>query len=191
MGRLKQLLPWDGTTLVTWQVRQMREAGAGDVVVVLGHAARKVAEALAGDDCRIVLNEDYRQGRASSVRAGAAAIGEGTDALLVLSVDQPRPAWLSRLLVERWRASGAAIVSPRFVGHFGHPILLSGRLLPELRSVEESSLGMRAVIEAHAAEADSVAIDNASLDVDLNTQQDYERALASLQANEWQPPVTL
>ena len=28
MGRLKQLLPWDGTTLIAWQVGQLREAGA-------------------------------------------------------------------------------------------------------------------------------------------------------------------
>ncbi|MGE0688024.1 MAG: NTP transferase domain-containing protein, partial [Dehalococcoidia bacterium] len=37
MGRLKQLLPWDGTTLLDWQVREARAAGVDDVVIVLGH----------------------------------------------------------------------------------------------------------------------------------------------------------
>ena len=46
MGRPKQLLPWGGTTLVAWQVQQMREAGADDVVVVLGHAADEVHAAV-------------------------------------------------------------------------------------------------------------------------------------------------
>src|SRR3990170_402848 len=42
MGRLKQLLPWDGEPLVAWQARQLRDGGANDVVVVLGHAATEL-----------------------------------------------------------------------------------------------------------------------------------------------------
>ena len=50
MGRLKQLLPWDDTTLVDWQVRQALEAGADDVVVVLGHAAETIRTAVSPPD---------------------------------------------------------------------------------------------------------------------------------------------
>jgi molybdenum cofactor cytidylyltransferase len=186
MGRLKQLLPWAETTLIAWQVDQLREAGADDIVVVLGHQAERVRAAVPGM-ARAVVNEAYLEGRASSLRHGAEAIRDA-DAILILSVDQPRPAWLSQLLIEHWRQTQAVVVSPRFPRRFGHPVLVAGALLPELRAVTEETLGLRAVIDRHLADADSFPVDNDRIDVDLNTPTDYETALASFEAGEWQEP---
>jgi molybdenum cofactor cytidylyltransferase len=184
MGRLKQLLPWAGTTLIDWQVSQLREAGAGEVVAVLGHEAEQVRDAVPGT-ARVAINRGYRDGRASSLRCGADEIEDDVDAVLILSVDQPRPAWLSRRLIDRWRETGAPLVSPRFPRRFGHPVLIDGRLLPELRSVREETLGLRAVIERHASAASSVSISNEKVDVDLNTPADYEAALRAFEGGEW------
>jgi len=184
MGRPKQLLPWGGTTLLAWQVRQMREAGVDEVVVVLGHAAAEVRPAVP-PEARVVVNEAYRQGRASSLRCGAAAVSDDAGAVLVLSVDQPRPASLSRRLIERWRETGAPIVSPRFPRRFGHPVLVDGSLLGELRAVDEATLGLRAVIDRHAAEAEALPVEDDRVDVDLNTPADYEAALAAFARGAW------
>ncbi|HLF71045.1 MAG TPA: nucleotidyltransferase family protein [Dehalococcoidia bacterium] len=185
MGRPKPLLPWGGTTLVAWQVAQMREAGADDVVVVLGHRAEEIRAALS-PDARAVVNEAYREGRATSLRAGAEALADDVEAIFILSVDQPRPAWLSRRLIERWRETGTPIVSPRFTGGgYGHPILVAGSLLPELRDVSEETLGLRAVILRHASEAASVGVTNRAIDVDLNTPAEYEAALAAFERGDW------
>jgi molybdenum cofactor cytidylyltransferase len=184
MGRLKQLLPWDGLPLVAWQVQQLRDAGADDVVVVLGHAAGEVRPAVPSE-ARVVVNEAYKQGRATSLRRGAEAFDQPPDAVLILSVDQPRPAWLSRLLIDRWRRTHAGLVSPRFPRRYGHPVLLDGALLPELRSVEEATLGLRAVIERHAAQAETVLVANSAVDVDLNTPADYESAYVAYQSGRW------
>jgi molybdenum cofactor cytidylyltransferase len=184
MARLKQLLPWGGTTLVAWQVAQLREAGAEDVVVVLGHEAAQIRSAVP-PQARVVVNEAYRQGRATSLRTGAEATPDGTDAVLILSVDQPRPAWLSRALIERWRADRPPVMSPRFDHGYGHPILLDGSLLPELRQVSDEALGLRAVIDRHVARARSLPVGNQSVDVDLNTPADYEDALASFESGAW------
>jgi molybdenum cofactor cytidylyltransferase len=184
MGRLKQLLPWGGTTLIDWQVRQFTQAGVDSVVVVLGHAADDVRPALPSWT-RVALNEDYRQGRASSLRRGAQAVDAAPEAVLILSVDQPRPAWLSKRLIDRWRLKRPLIVSPRFVDGFGHPVLLDGSLLPELRDVDERSLGLRAVIDRHLESAAKVVIRNFRINVDLNTPDDYASALASFNSGEW------
>jgi molybdenum cofactor cytidylyltransferase len=198
MGRLKQLLPWAGTPLIAWQVGQLREAGADQIVVVLGHEAEQVRGAVPAE-ARVVLNAAYRQGRATSLRAGAEALagnaGGGGDmggrspseveAVLILSADQPRPAWLTRALIERWRADRPLVVSPRFERGYGHPILLDGSLLPELREVSDETLGLRGVIDRHIAQARSVSVGNQSLDVDLNTPGDYEAALAAFERGEW------
>jgi CTP:molybdopterin cytidylyltransferase MocA len=39
MGTIKALLEWEGTTLLEYQVSQLRAARLGEVVVVLGHEA--------------------------------------------------------------------------------------------------------------------------------------------------------
>lgn len=184
MGRLKQLLPWDGVPLVAWQARQLRDAGAEDVIVVLGHAAQEIRAAVP-PEARIAINEAYREGRATSLRCGAEATPDDVEAILILSVDQPRPSWLSRRLIEHWRATHALVVSPRFVSGYGHPILLDGSLLPELREVSDETLGLRAVIDRHVDRAESVQIANDALQADLNTPSDYEAGLAAYERGDW------
>ncbi len=187
MGRLKQLLPWDGAPLVAWQVHQLHEAGADDVVVVLGHAAEQIRPAVPAE-ARVVVNEAYKQGRATSLKCGAEALPDDVEAVLILSVDQPRPSWLSRLLIERWRSEPALIVSPRFARRFGHPILVDGSLVQELREVSDETLGLRAVIDRHVDRAASLPVSNDAVDVDLNTPDDYEHAINTLQRGDWFRP---
>ncbi len=185
MGRLKQLLPWDGEPLIGWQVRQLRECGAADVIVVVGHAADEIRQAVPAF-ARAVVNEDYTEGRATSLKRGAKALKGDTEAVLVLSVDQPRPAWLARRLIERWRIDQPLIVSPRFAKGFGHPILLDGSLVQELREVDEATLGLRAVIDRHLDRAVSLVIANNTINVDLNTPADYETAKNAYESGRWQ-----
>jgi molybdenum cofactor cytidylyltransferase len=187
MGRLKQLLDWDGAPLIAWQASQLREAGVDDIVVVLGHAVEEISTAVPSF-ARIAVNTAYREGRATSLACGARALPDDTDAVLILSVDQPRPAWLSRRLIERWREGGALIVSPRFTRGFGHPILVDGSLIPELREVEDATLGLRAVIDRHVSEAVALPVDDDRVHVDLNTPADYEAALAEWKAGGWREP---
>jgi molybdenum cofactor cytidylyltransferase len=114
---------------------------------------------------------------------------DDTEALLIINVDQPRPAWLSRRLVERWRASRAPLVSPKFPRRFGHPVLIDGALLPELREVDEATQGLRAVVQRHASDAVAVPIGNEALDYDMNTPEDYEAALAAFERGDWDESV--
>ena len=185
MGRLKQLLPWDGGTLIDWQVAQMIAAGVDDVVVVLGHEAETVRAGVKHPAARIAVNSAYREGRASSLRCGAEAVSEPVTAVVILSVDQPRPAWLTRSLIEQQAESGASIVQPRLGSHRSHPVIVAGALLGELRAVREEDLGLRAVLQRHAAETKVVAIERPELDVDLNTPASYAEAYAACQSGGW------
>lgn len=186
MGRLKQLLPWDGEPLVAWQASQLKEAGADEVIVVLGHAAGQIRAAVP-DFATVIENPGYREGRATSLKCGAEAVDSTAEAIVLLSVDQPRPEWLTRVLLERWREGKPLVVSPKFSGGFGHPIVVGGALLAELREVSDETQGLRAVIDRHLDQAVAVEVSNDSVDVDLNTPQDYEAALGSFERGEWGP----
>jgi CTP:molybdopterin cytidylyltransferase MocA len=78
MGRPKPLLPWGDTTLVEYQVGEMLGAGLERVIVVLGHAWQDVKPYLTGPAVEVVINEAYRESKASSLRAVAASSPEAT-----------------------------------------------------------------------------------------------------------------
>lgn len=176
MSEPKPLLPWSDRTLIEYQLEELAGCGIDDIVVVLGHEAERVRPLALAGGARVVLNEAYRQGRASSLRAGATAVPDGAEAVLVLNVDQPRPRTLLRHLLGVHREGAALITVPTYEGRRGHPTVLAGALLGELRAVEEESLGLRGLLERHAAAVQEVPFETPLVLLDLNTPEAYERA---------------
>ncbi len=177
MGSPKALLPWGDVTLVEYQVQQLRAGGVDEIVVVLGHSADEIRERVP-DTARAVVNLHFQDGRATSLRAGALALSDDADAIVVLNVDQPRPSDLISRLIEAHAASDTLISRPVFGNKHGHPIVLTGSLLEELRSVQEESQGLLGVVNAHRDEMQDVDLEDERVLVDFNTPEEYEKALA-------------
>ncbi len=177
MGDAKALLPWGDATLIEYQVQQLRVGGVDEIVVVLGHAADEIRERVP-DTARVVVNLHFQEGRATSLRAGAAALPDDANPIVVLNVPQPRPSDLMSRLIEAHIANGALISRPVFGKEHGHPIVLAGSLLEELRSVEEESQGLLGVVNAHRSEMQDVELEDERVLVGFNTPQEYEKALA-------------
>jgi molybdenum cofactor cytidylyltransferase len=179
MGVAKPLLEWGGHTLIEYQLAQLNEPPVDRVVVVLGHRADEVAPYVHGAGAQAVINEMYAQGRANSLRVGAAALPEDTTTVLVLNVDQPRPHDVIARLVDAHRLSDSLITIPTYKERRGHPPVLDGSLLPELREVNEETLGLRAIMERHAEDVNELAFEAETVLLDLNRPQEYEQARAS------------
>ncbi len=181
MGTPKPLLEWGGYTLIEYHLAQLKEPPIGLVVVVLGHRADEVLPYVrsAAPDVVGVVNELYAQGRASSLRVGAAALPDDTTDVLVLSVDQPRPHDLIARLVDVHRRSGSLITVPTYEEKRGHPPVLDGSLLRELREVSEETQGLRDVIARHAADVEELAFETTTVLLNLNRPQEYQKARAS------------
>jgi molybdenum cofactor cytidylyltransferase len=176
MGSPKPLLDWHGRPLVQYQVDQLRAGGCDLVVVVLGHRADRIRPFVDGLEATVVENPIYREGRATSVRAGAAAIPSVARWVLVLGVDQPRPAVTVREVVKATEHSEVAIIIPTYQGRHGHPTAFPGRLLPEIRQVRDETLGLREVVRRHEKEIQLLEASSPDVLLDLNTAGDYEAA---------------
>jgi CTP:molybdopterin cytidylyltransferase MocA len=174
MGSPKALLDWHGQTLVSYQVDQLRSAGADEVIVVLGHRADEIHRTLRDAPCRVMVNSRYFVGRASSLRIGAKAVNRDTSSIVIINVDQPRPADFLRALIAAHDDTVAA-TRPTFEGRSGHPVVVSGRLRDELLDVNDETEGLRAVLRAHAGEIREIESGPASL-TDLNTPAEYAAA---------------
>ena len=183
MGSAKPLLDWGGQPLILAEIETLEAAGIDEIVIVLGAAAQHVRARLGRQAHRTVFNPQWPQGRSTSLVTGARALlarAEPPDAVVIQNVDQPTRAEVLKRLLEELGDGDA--VQPEFDGHGAHPVVVAGRLLPELAMVEEETLGLRAVLEAHPP--GRIAIEDPIVSLDLDTPEDLEQARAQLAAAE-------
>ena len=178
MGRPKPLLPWHDVPLLEYQTASLLDGGTAEVVVVLGHKHETVATHVTGPGVRYVVNHQYRQGKTTSIKAGLKDVSPDAEGILLLAVDQPRPAEIISTVIDAHLHSGALITSPRYRGHGGHPLIFSHLLRGELGAISEEGQGIREVLQAHADEVNEVECDDPVVRLDLNSLKAYEEARA-------------
>ncbi len=178
MGQPKPLLPWGGLPLIQYQVTSLAEAGTSPIVVVLGHNSTEIASyVVSSPTLQTVINPDYAEGKTTSIRLGVSQVRDDVDGILLLAVDQPRPADLVRRVIEEHQRAGALITHPTYSGRGGHPIIFAGSLKGELLAITEEQQGIREVVGRHQDSIRTVAVESPIARVDLNTIDDYESAL--------------
>jgi len=150
-GPNKLLAELDGKKLVRTVAEQALASKATDVIVVTGHQADLVEQALAGLNVKFVRNPDFAGGLASSVKAGIAAVAANADGALVCLGDMPLiDAKLIDRLIEAFEPDrGHLIAVPVSDGRRGNPVLWSRRFFRELMTLD-GDVGARHLIAKHA-----------------------------------------
>ena len=190
LGAPKQLVRWRGRTLLRRAVETalacVHHRGAdagraahaaraapvalGPVVVVLGADARSMRAELDGLPVHVTVNRRWRDGIASSLRAGlraalAASGRGGPAAVLFLTCDQPfvTPSLLRRL-VQQFRR-GAPIVACAYAGTLGVPALFGRTYLREILSLKGDT-GAKRILARHRVAVAPVRFARGATDVD-------------------------
>ena len=180
MGRPKSILPWRGTTIVEYQVNSLLRGGCTRVIVVTGKYDGEVAPLLEGrPEITRVFNPKFAQGKATSVQAGIWELPDELESIVLLAVDQPRPAWVIEHVLKVHADFGAEVTSPEYGGDGGHPLVFDSSLRNELASVTEEGEGVRAIFKNPDLDHHRVKFDSAIVRLDINTPEDYEDALSS------------
>jgi len=140
-GDIKVLAEVDGRPLVEWALAALAAAPLGDRVLVLGAHGDDVLAAIDPQGARVVRNERWERGMASSLRAGLAALDPACTAAVVVLGDGPA---LSAEAIRRvaLAAEGAeGLVSARYGERNGHPVAIPRALWAQLP--EEGEQGAR------------------------------------------------
>jgi molybdenum cofactor cytidylyltransferase len=172
LGRPKQLLSFGGRPLVRIIADRARNSACDRVVVVLGAHADAIAPALRGADVETVVNGDWPEGVASSIRCGVVwAEGESCSAIVVLVCDQPAldAAHIDRL-VGAYRA-GSPRVASRYAGTLGVPALFDRTSFSDLRGLQGDE-GARHILRSAR---DVAAVDWEPGSIDIDTQEEAAR----------------
>ena len=182
MGRPKLLLPWGGTSVLGHQIRTWRGLGAGQVTVVCAAADPPIGAELDRLQCPLearIRNPEPDQGMFSSIRCAARWPGwaaELTQMALVLG-DQPHPRTESLQALLAFSARHAtAVCQPRVGGLIQHPVILPRTTFLQLAETRAASL--QEFLETLPGELASCDLEDAGLELDLDTPADYQQALA-------------
>ena len=175
LGQPKQLLSFEGTTLLGWVIAQAeRAAGLDEVVVVLGRAADEIRQRVDFGRARVVENPVFGEGCASSYRAGIGALSPRSDAIVIILGDQPGvgPEIIDRV-AEEGRQGNGQIVLGSYRGRKGHPLLFARPLFDKLVGLH----GDKAAWKLVAAHPDLIRERQFDLPFpeDVDTWEDFER----------------
>lgn len=195
MGRTKALLPLPGGgTFLSRIVTTLGDAGIAEVVAVIGHDAAAIRAAIPEGGradppgspggsgrparLRLVENANPSRGQLSSLLVGLDALLDGRPpAVLVTTVDLPLvSADTVRRVLAAWASSRAPIVRPARGGRHGHPVVFGASVFGALRAADLRA-GARVVVQANAAEAVDVPVDDAWAFDDIDTPEDYARVV--------------
>jgi molybdenum cofactor cytidylyltransferase len=173
MGRNKLFLPYAASTVIEAIVAEVAACAAiGDLVVVTGHEADRVAACLTAYPVRCVFNPQYAQAEMLvSIQTGLRALTDDAQAVLIVLGDQPR---LQRDIIQRIidAAEPETLIVPSFQMKRGHPILIPRSMWPLILALPPEA-ALRDVIRANAGHTRYVTFDDDCVLRDMDTPEDY------------------
>jgi molybdenum cofactor cytidylyltransferase len=170
----KLLLPMrDGLPIVRHAAEGALELGPEELIVVVRPDLPAIEAALSGLAVRCVANPRFMEGMGTSLAVGAQAVGEGTDAVLVMLGDEPAVAPdIVRAIIDTYLREGKPITTPVYGNQPGPPTLFSHDLFAELSNLEGDT-GGRQVIARHPEMVCRVSFPENARPHDIDTPEDY------------------
>ncbi|HET6782209.1 MAG TPA: nucleotidyltransferase family protein [Pseudoxanthomonas sp.] len=176
LGVPKQLLKRGGETLVRRAVRLASATQPQRLLLVIGAHGDEMREAVADLRVEILVNDDWREGLASSLRAAVGTL-DGSASALILGCDQPA---LEQRHLQRLLAGAAASVSGCAATLHGAapgiPAVVSAAVLREAHELHGDS-GLRGSLQ-RLASGSLYLLEAAELEFDLDTPADVKKAVA-------------
>lgn len=178
MGRPKQLMAYQGRTLLDNVVEAALNSCCNHVVAVLGSDFELVKKSISNPEVEIVENVHWQKGMSASIVCGIDYLNTAYDsieAVVVCVCDQPfiTSAIIDGLVAEYARKKNPIIAS-RYAGIYGVPALFSADLFPELLSLS-GNRGASGIIKAHMDEVAAVDFPQGQMDID--TGEDWDKLL--------------
>jgi molybdenum cofactor cytidylyltransferase len=169
MGKLKQLLPYRGRTLVQNSIQQAIEAGFKPVIVVVGAQSEAVRKAVSVEPVDIIENHKWESGMGSSLVTGVKRLQEiaaGSAGVAILLPDQPLVG-AKHLSAMRhlFIAEGAPVVAAEYADTLGVPALFAQSMFSALTRLPASA-GARALLRGSGLQVVAFPLPEAAIDID-------------------------
>lgn len=190
--RPKSLLELAGVPLIRRQLIALSGAGVDELVVVLGHHAERIAQAVQEFPVTLVHNPTPDAGQVSSLRVGLQALSPRIDTVLVALADQPliHSQDINDLIgTYKKRPAGTQVVQPEVHGQPGNPVMFSAEVREQILS-GDARIGCRQWQAVHPDQVHRWVTPNQRYRTDVDSPQDIE-ALAQRTGHRLRWPADL
>lgn len=180
MGKPKQLLPWDGKTILETVIENVAGCSEVDeeIRVVLGARKERIeplVEDFADPRVKTIENPDYRGEMLTSVRRGLEDLPNSTRGVMLVLGDQPLISpEIFTSLVEEFIDERPYILLPVSSGERGHPLLFRRELVPEVNSLDGPG-GLHGLLEKYSERVRELEVDDDRIHIDLDHYEEYEK----------------
>jgi Uncharacterized MobA-related protein len=169
MGRPKQLLVYEGSTLLRRATETLLNSVCDPVVVVLGAEIERAKNEIEDLPASIILNERWQSGMSSSIKVGLERllkIQPNVMAIVITLCDQPdiTSSHINQLTA-KFRETGNQIVAAEYGDTVGVPALFGKRFFVELLHLKGDK-GARDLIRSDKEILSTVRIPEGAFDVD-------------------------
>jgi molybdenum cofactor cytidylyltransferase len=177
MGVDKLALDYNGKTIIEHSLDNILNAGIEDIVVVTrpDSGLKKLIKA---GKIRIVENEQYMSGLASSLITGLKEIDGRAQGVIFALADQPlvTPA-IYRQLIETYQKSLKLVVGLSYKGQRGNPTLFDRRTWMSVMDLFGDEGGRRIIAKLPPAEISLIETDLDGVLFDVDTPEAYRKLL--------------
>ena len=177
-GKTKQLLSFNGKTLLQHVIEEATKAGAGPIVVITGSNAGEVSASITDKRINIVFNKDWSEGMASGIVIGVTKINEldsSIEKIIIAVCDQPFvTAAIFEQLDQLQKESGKHIVASAYSNTVGTPVLFTRKYFDQLLGLKGDT-GAKKILETYRD--DVTTIDFPQGNIDIDTQKDFDNLL--------------
>jgi molybdenum cofactor cytidylyltransferase len=175
LGRPKQLLSYDGRTLLQHSLYTASGSDAHPIIVVLGAHADQIINEIGSANAHVVVNTDWQHGMASSIALGLKTfidINPSAEGVILMVCDQPFvTSGLLNELITAHKKTGKRIIACNYENTFGPPAFFHHSLFEELLQLK-GDVGARSVVKQHAEEVEVIPFPKGTIDID--TETDYK-----------------
>lgn len=178
LGSPKQLLMFEGKSLLQRAIDEAIASGIGDAVVITGANHDRIVSSLSGSKADFIYNKRWQQGMASSMQTGLSALlakYPDLDTVIVILCDQPYvSSMLLRELLAKRKTTDKGIIACEYKDTLGVPVLFSRAYFDALLSLKGTE-GAKKIIAANVEDTDSIHFAQGAVDID--TKDDYENLI--------------
>ncbi len=180
LGIPKQLLSYQGETLLNRLIAKLKQATNFPIFLILGASAEKIIQEIGATDFSITINENWQEGMASSIRLGIQVAQKNIpdlEGILLVVCDQPFIAVANiQALIQLQQHSDLPIAACYYANTLGTPALFHKSIFPDLLQLR-GDVGAKNIILQRGAEVAKLHFEEGLVDID--TPEDYQQLLAS------------
>jgi len=178
MGKIKQLLPWQESTLLEHTIKIAKLSKACDVIVVLGSNARLIKDTIKATEVVFLENTKWKGGLGTSISCGTDYLlnyNKESDAVLILLADQAlMDTEHINKIIDLYSSGESDLIGTSYEDKIGVPALFARTYFPDLLKLD-GDRGAQLFLQKLGDQVLSLNPWGKAFDVD--TLEDYNRLL--------------